>query len=109
MSNYTEIKSSGSRGLSSERIVKRILDLSKEPKLQSQLLNQTLISRSTLSRYISHLMREGLLEQVKVDGKTKLQTTKRGNEYLGQAKESDKVKEKERRQTNDGKSAQLWV
>jgi predicted transcriptional regulator len=64
------------------RIVARILNSAKTPKLQSELLIDTVVSRSTLSRYLSLLIFQGLLEQVEEDGRKKLKTTPKGMEYL---------------------------
>ncbi len=52
------------------------------PKLQSELLEEILVSRSTLSRYITFLREQGLLEQVEIEGKARLKTTPRGEYYL---------------------------
>jgi predicted transcriptional regulator len=71
-----------SRGLSPERIIARILVLGETPTLQSELLNALLISRSTLSRYVTLLLGQGLLEKVELEGRTKLKTTSKGRELL---------------------------
>jgi DNA-binding MarR family transcriptional regulator len=77
-----EIRSSRARGLSAARIIFRILTLAAVPKLQSELLEEILVSRSTLSRYIGFLLDKGLLEEVEVDRKTRLKTSSRGEHYL---------------------------
>jgi predicted transcriptional regulator len=77
-----QIRSSRSRGLSASRIITRILSLAETPKLQSQLLEEILISRATLSRYIAFLREQGLLDQVEIDGKIKLKTNAKGKRYL---------------------------
>ena len=64
------------------RIVVRILNSAKTPKLQSELLIDTVVSRSTLSRYLAFLISQGLLELVEEDGRKKLKTTPKGIEYL---------------------------
>jgi predicted transcriptional regulator len=76
------VKKSRSRGLSPEKIVSRILSLAETPRLQSELLNGVLVSRSTLSRYLSFLLSRELLEQVELEGRTGFKTTRRGNDYL---------------------------
>lgn len=76
------IKSTRSRGISAGRIIGRILSLTEVPKLQSELLEEILVSRSTLSRYITFLREQGLLEQVEIEGKARLKTTPRGEHYL---------------------------
>ena len=77
-----EIRSSGSRGLSSTKIIARILNAAKIPKMQSELLIETVVSRSTLSRYLSYLLGSGLLEQINEESRTMLRTTNKGLEYL---------------------------
>ncbi len=76
------VNKSRSRGLSPEKIVSRILSLAETPRLQSELLNGVLVSRSTLSRYLSFLLSRELLEQVELEGRTGFKTTRRGTDYL---------------------------
>ena len=76
------IRSSRSRGLSAGRIISRILSLAETPKPQSELLEEILVSRSTLSRYVGFLREQGLLEQVDNEGKARLKTTPKGRQYL---------------------------
>jgi DNA-binding MarR family transcriptional regulator len=77
-----KIKSTRARGLSAARIISRILNLSQTPKLQSELLEEILITRSTLSRYLAFLHEQDLLERVEFEGKIRLKTTARGRDYL---------------------------
>jgi predicted transcriptional regulator len=80
-SDIREIRS-GTRRLSSTRIISRILESAKEPKFRFQLLNDAVISRATLSRYVSLLIDRGMLEQIPVNGKVQLRTTELGKQFL---------------------------
>jgi predicted transcriptional regulator len=98
-----EIKSSRVRGLSANRIISRILSLAETPKLQSELLEEILVSRSTLSRYIGFLLDKGLLDEVEMEGKTRLKTNAKGNHYLKTGTIPPKSEDYEREERNESK------
>ena len=80
------IQSSTNRRLSSDRIITRILESSKTPKFRFEILNDVVVSRATLTRYISYLLGEGMLVEVRDKRKTLLRTTSKGIEFLKRKK-----------------------
>jgi predicted transcriptional regulator len=68
-------------------IVADILEVAKEETPKLKIMYQASLSFSQLTTYLNFLLKSGLIQKLKMNGKVLYKTTSKGNQYLKSYKE----------------------